>query len=255
MRVLEMFNLSGRRALVTGSSRGIGAAIALGLAEAGADVAVHSATNAQAANHVAGQVRDLGRQAYVVQCDLAEDDAAARIHEAVGANLGSVDILIHNASVQHRCAWTDITQAQFKQQVNVNLRSVLELSQCFTPAMVERGWGRVVTVGSVQQIRPHAQMAVYSATKSAVDNLTRNLARQLAGAGVTVNNLSPGVIDTDRNREALNDPAVRDGLCERIPAQRVGQPKDCVGAALLLCSAAGDYITGQTLYVDGGMGI
>jgi len=255
VQMFERFNLTGRRALVTGSSRGIGAAIALGLAQAGADVAVHCADNVTAAKAVADQVRGLGRQACVLRCNLNDADAGSQIHHVATTTFGPIDILIHNASSQRRCEWADIAAEQFFQEVNVNMRSVLDLTQRFVPAMVERGWGRVLMVGSVQQARPHPQMAVYAATKAAIENLARNLARQLAAGGVTVNTLAPGVIDTDRNHDALSNPAIREKVLERIPAGRVGAPEDCVGAALLLCSPAGDYITGQNLYVDGGMSV
>ncbi len=119
--------------------------------------------------------------------------------------------------------------------------------------MCERRWGRILAIGSVQQIRPHPEMAVYAATKSAQDNLIRNLARQLASHGVAVNSLAPGVINTDRNREALADHHYATQLVDHIPVGRIGEPTDCVGAALLMCSPAGEYITGQTIVVDGGM--
>ncbi len=255
MSIDARFTLSGRTAVVTGSSRGIGAALAVGLAEAGADVAVHYAGNRAAAERVAARVREAGRRSCVIGADLAEADAAPRISEAAEATLGPVDILVHNASVQHREPWSRISREQFDQQMRVNLQAVLELTQRLTPAMAERGWGRVLMIGSVQQAAPHPEMAVYAASKAALDNLTRNLAAQLAGRGVTVNNLAPGAIDTDRNRDALSDAAYRQRVIDRIPAGRIGDPDDCVGAALLLASDAGAYITGQTLYVDGGMSL
>ena len=251
----ELLDLSDRTALVTGSSRGIGRAIALGLAEAGAGVAVHCAGNVEAAEDVAGRIRSLARRACVIRAPLDEQDACERIAAEVDKAFGSVDILVNNASVQVRAGWRESTREQFDRQIAVNLRAPMELIQRLAPSMGERRWGRVLNIGSVQQVVPHPDMAVYAATKSALENLTRNLAGQLAPDGVTVNLLAPGVIDTDRNREALNDEAYRARVLAQIPARTVGQPRDCVPAALLLCSEAGRYITGQCLYVDGGMSL
>ena len=166
--------------------------------------------------------------------------------------LGEIDILVINASVQYRRPWHELNREEFDEQIVVNLRSALELIQLIAPAMVDRGWGRIVTVGSVQQRRPNREMLPYGATKAGLEQLARNLAEQLAGQGVTVNNLAPGVIDTDRNAQALSKPDVRRRVEQWVPMGRIGAAEDCVGAALLLCSDAGAYITGVDLYVDGG---
>jgi len=158
-----------------------------------------------------------------------------------------------NASVQIRKPWAEIAAEEFDRQVRTNFQSSLELMQLAIPRMTQRRWGRVLTVGSVQEVRPHPDMAVYAATKSAQTNLVRNIASQVAANGVTVNNLSPGVIATDRNAEALADPEYRQKILHRIPMHQEGLAEDCVGAAILLCSDAGRYITGTTLFVDGGL--
>lgn len=248
----KRFDLDGRAAVVTGSSRGIGAAMAEGLAAAGADVVVHCAGNVEAGQAVATRIRDQGRRAMVVRADLADPDAADQIVEAIG-DFGPIDILVHNASMQFREGWSGISRGHVEQQLRVNLQAVFDLNAAMVPAMTDRGWGRVLTIGSVQQHRPHPQMPVYAASKSALENATRHLARELADVGVTVNNLAPGVIDTDRNREALSDPTYRQHVIDQIPMRRFGATEDCVGAALLLCTDAGAYITGQTIYVDGGL--
>ncbi|MDA3960845.1 MAG: SDR family oxidoreductase [Planctomycetota bacterium] len=248
---MKRFDLTGRRALVTGASRGIGRAIALGLAEAGADVAVHCAGNRAAAESCVAAIAGLGRAAEVVVADLSEADAPDRIAAACGA----VDILVLNASIQERAAWDQRDAAAWDRQLAVNLRSSAELIQLLAPGMCAAGWGRIVTVGSVQQVRPHPEMLAYAASKAALENLARNLARQLAPQGVTVNNLAPGVIDTDRNSAVLADAAYRERVLRVIPSGFVGAAEDCVGAALLLCSDAGRYITGTDLRVDGGMGL
>ncbi len=255
MGVMATFNLAGRRALVTGSSRGIGAALALALAEAGADVAVHCAGRQDAASKVADRISAMGRRAPVLTADLTDAAAPQQLAQRAVEALGGIDILIANASVQLAQPWAEVTREQFDQHIAVNVRSTFELIQALTPAMAQRGWGRILTIGSVQETRPHPQMVIYAASKSAQTSLVRNLAKQLAPRGITVNNLAPGVIDTDRNRAALAQPEYRAQVLDRIPAQRLGQPEDCAGAALLLCSDAGSYITGQSLFVDGGFSL
>lgn len=125
--------------------------------------------------------------------------------------------------------------------------------QLCAPAMAQRRWGRILTVGSVQEARPHPQMLVYAATKSAQESLSRNLARQLGGQGITVNNLAPGVIQTDRNVSRLADSEYRQKVLDSIPARRFGEPEDCAAAAVLICSDAGRYINGANVFIDGGM--
>jgi NAD(P)-dependent dehydrogenase (short-subunit alcohol dehydrogenase family) len=166
-----------------------------------------------------------------------------------------LDILVSNVAVQQPAEWTEVTREQFDSQVTVNWRSAFELIQLFAPAMLERGWGRILTIGSVQEARPHPHMVVYAALKAAQTLMGRNFARQFAPEGVTINNLAPGVILTDRNTGRLADPAYSNRVRAAIPAGRFGAPADCAGAALLLCSDAGRYITGQNLFVDGGMSL
>jgi NAD(P)-dependent dehydrogenase (short-subunit alcohol dehydrogenase family) len=245
------FNLTGRTALVTGSSRGIGAAIALALAEAGADIVVHYAGNRDAAEHVAGRIGELGRRAQLAQADLTAGDGAAQLMQQAGA----IDILVANASVQIPEPWREVSREHFDQQVAANLRATFELIQLAAPAMLERGWGRILTVGSVQEAKPHPDMVVYAATKCAQTSMVHNLAKQFADRGVTVNNLAPGVILTDRNTGRLADETYAEKVLNAIPAGSFGEAQDCTGAALLLCSDAGRYITGQNLYVDGGMSL
>ena len=248
----EHFDVAGRTALVTGSSRGIGRAIALALAEYGADVAVHCARRVADAEEVAEKARGFGVRSLVVQADFAEAAGPPQLVEAVTQGLGTIDILVLNASIEERTPWAEITLESFQRQVEVNLRSTLQLFQLVVPGMVERGWGRVVTLGSIQQVKPSPVMLVYAGHKVAQLNMARNLALQVARSGVTVNNLAPGAILTERNAEPLSDPEHRARIEGRIPIGRLGAPDDLVGAALLLCSDAGRYITGADLFVDGG---
>lgn len=255
MSIQERFNLSGRRALVTGASQGIGRSIALALAEFGADVMVHCGHDTAKADAVRAEVERFGVRAGVVTAALGAPTVAADIVGATRAAIGDPDILVLNASVQIRRPWHQITADEYRRQIDVNFGSSLWLAQAAVPAMRQRRWGRILTIGSIQQVRPHPDMLVYAATKSALVNFVLNLAPQLAGDGITVNNLAPGVIATPRNDAVLSDPAYRDKVLAKIPLRSVGDPEDCAAAAVLLCSEAGRYITGQDLFVDGGMGL
>jgi NAD(P)-dependent dehydrogenase (short-subunit alcohol dehydrogenase family) len=246
------FDLAGRTALVTGSSRGIGRAIVLALAEYGADVAVHCNRRLEDAEEVAGQAQGFGVRSLVVQADIGDAEGPPRLIEAVTGGLGAIDILVLNASIEERVPWVEISLDSFQRQVDVNLRSTMQLFQLVVPGMMERRWGRVVTLGSIQQVKPHPAMLLSAGHKMAQLNMARNLALQVAHTGVTVNNLAPGAILTERNAEPLSDPANRARTEGRIPLGRLGAPDDLVGAALLLCSEAGRYMTGVDLFVDGG---
>ena len=249
------FNLTGRRALVTGSSRGIGAAIAVALAEAGADVVINHVGTREAALEVVGKIESLGRRSVAVEADLGAPDGPQKLIDATLSTLGGIDILVSNVAMQHAENWRDVTREHFDTQVRTNWQSAFELIQHAAPGMIEHGWGRILTIGSVQEANPHPEMVVYSALKAAQTLMVRNLAKQFAPHGVTVNNLAPGVINTDRSRARLTDPAYVNKVLSWIPAGHIGEPEDCAGAALLLCSEGGRYITGQNLFVDGGMSL
>ena len=246
------FRLNGRTALVTGARREIGRAIALGLAGAGARLAIHHAGTEEEARDAAGvvsEVHTMGGQAQAFAQDFSRDDAGSHLAAAV-TTWASIDILVLNASIELPEDFESITREHFDRQIAVNLRTTLELLQALVPPMAARGWGRVVAIGSVQQERPHPSMFVYAGTKAAQFNWALSLARQFGGQGVTVNNLAPGAILTARNRAQM---AVEgDDLVQRIPTGRLGRPDDLVGAAMLLCSDAGSYINGANLFVDGG---
>jgi NAD(P)-dependent dehydrogenase (short-subunit alcohol dehydrogenase family) len=247
----DPFDLTGRTALVTGSSRGIGRAIATAFAGRGARVAVHGRDLGEAeigAREIGPPERVAGFAA-----DLAKPDAGGALVEAVVDRLGAIDILVVNASAQVRRPFLEIPDEEVELQVAVNLRATMALLQSVLPGMAQRGWGRVLTVGSVQQVRPSPSLAVYAALKSAQANLAMNLAKQYAARGVTVNNLAPGLIDTDRNADIKADADTYAGILARIPAGRAGAPEDCAWPALLLCSEAGRYVTGTDMMVDGGL--
>ena len=253
---LSAFDLTGRVALVTGARREIGRAIATGLAGLGARLAVHhrGTPDEQAdADAAVAAIRAAGGNAQDFPADFAEPGAGAKLAGAVTDAFGAVDILVLNASIELVEGFEEITGEHFERQVNVNLRSTFELLQGLVPKMAARGWGRVVTIGSVQQQRPHPRMFVYAGSKAMQHNWVRNLSRQYGRQGVTVNNLAPGAIATARNAAQLT--TERGAIEARIPVGRVGTPADLVGAAMLLCSDAGSYINGADIYVDGGLGI
>lgn len=246
-----MFDLTGRRALVTGSSQGIGEAIALALASRGAEVVVHGLEPPERRG-IVETVEALGRRAVYVQADLCDPKACLDLADRAVAALGGIDILVSNAAVERPTPWAEVTPDQITEQWALNFQATLVLCQALTPAMVERRWGRVIAIGSIQQARPNPQHLVYAATKSAQASMIGVLARELGPSGVTANVLAPGAIATDRNAAVLADPANKARVLERIPAGRIGQVQDCTGAAVLLASDEGSYINGETLFVDGG---
>jgi glucose 1-dehydrogenase len=246
------FRLTGRTALVTGARREIGRAIALGLAGAGARLAIHHVGTTREHSDAEAAVQEIeamGGQARAFGQDFAQDDAGHHLAAAAIA-WAPIDILVLNASIELPEDFGRITREHFDRQVAVNLRTTMELLQDLVPAMADRGWGRVVAIGSIQQERPHPAMFVYAGTKAAQLNWTLSLARQFGRQGVTVNNLAPGAILTARNRDQMAHEG--EALAQRIPAGRLGRPDDLVGAAMLLCSDAGRYINGANLFVDGG---
>lgn len=241
----EMFNLKGKKALVTGSTQGIGFAIAKCLSEHGAEVFVNGAFSEDKVKNAAEKIE----KAAPVYVDISKKDCAEKMHEITG----DVDILILNASVQVRKTWDEITDEEFDLQMNTNFRASVKLIQKYAPNMIKNKWGRIITIGSVQQYKPHKDMLIYAASKAAQMNMVENLAKQFAQFGVTVNNVAPGVITTPRNEDALSDKEYAKKVLEGIPAGYAGNAEDCCGGVLLLCSEEGRYITGENLVIDGGM--
>ncbi|MBE5740832.1 MAG: SDR family oxidoreductase, partial [Clostridiales bacterium] len=234
-----------KRVLITGSTQGIGKALAIAFVKAGYQVCVHCSKDLEKAERVRAEI---GAHQAVV-CDLSNMDEVNELYQKTGA----VDCLILNASVQYKELWQDITDETFDKQFDVNVKSTLKLMQAYYPAMKENGFGRIVTIGSVNQYRNHSELSVYSATKCAVMKFVEIIAKQVAPFGVTVNNVSPGAIATPRNESVYNDEEKRKAVEKCIPMGRFGTPEDCVGAVLMLCSEQGNYITGTDIIIDGGM--
>jgi NAD(P)-dependent dehydrogenase (short-subunit alcohol dehydrogenase family) len=253
-------DLRGRRALVTGGSRGIAAAIARGLARAGAAVAISYAAAADARSGLpdaaAALVEELkrgGTDAVALEADLARKGEAATLAAAALAALGSIDILVLSASVQVNRDILEQTEEDIALQLQVNLVSAIQVLQVILPAMRAAGHGRIITIGSVQESAPNAMMPVYAMTKAAQVNLVHNLALQNAAHGITVNNVAPGLVRTDRNAFRRADPAEWATFAATAnPMGRACEPEDIAGAVLFLASDAAAFVTGATIKATGG---
>lgn len=234
-----------KTALVTGSTQGIGKAIAQRLVCEGFRVIVHCSSDIEKAERIKDEI---GAHLAVV-CDLSDMQQVAKIKEKTGA----VDVLVLNASVQFKQKWQDISDAEIQKQLNVNIVSSLKLMQIYYPEMKENGFGRIITIGSVNQHRQHSELSFYAATKCAVMSLVKNIAKEVAPFGVTVNNVAPGAIDTPRNANV--DEALRRKVEGLIPVGRFGKPEECAGIVAYLASEDGVYVTGADIRVDGGMSL
>jgi len=239
-------------ALVTGSSRGIGLAMATRFAVAGAAVLVHGIEPGEAAAGAARLTAE-GHRAASSEADLGAPDGVGRLRKDVEGSLGLPDILVVNASVEFLEDWRGVSGDAMARQTEVNLHATVRLIQAFLPGMLDRGWGRILAMGSVQEVSPSPIHFYYAATKAAQTNMIVNLARSVKHPSVTFNVLKPGAILTDRNRDVLEDERYRGDILARIPLGRLGTPQDCAEAALLLCSEEGGYINGAELSVDAGL--
>lgn len=246
-----VMSMNQKRALITGSSRGIGRAIAIQLAKDGYEVIVHCAGNVAKAEETKEIIERQGGNAIVMQAELCNTDSVKQLAET----MGNIDVLVLNASLQIRRSWIEISLEECYQQLNCNFIASMMLIQAVVPHMKEQKWGRIVTIGSVQEAKPHPDMLIYSASKAAQTNMVQSLSLQLAKDGITVNNMAPGVIYTDRNKEVLADRDYAQKVMDSIPVGFYGEPEDCASIVSLLCSEQGRYITGQSIYVDGGKSV
>jgi NAD(P)-dependent dehydrogenase (short-subunit alcohol dehydrogenase family) len=244
-------SLARRRALVTGARRGLGRAIAAALVAAGARVAISHQDETDAAE-AAATAAAIGAEA-VLAADLARPGAGEALAEAAARALGgSPGLLVLNAAYERRATLEEARAEEIDLHFAVNIRAAMELVRAVRPGMREAGGGRILFLGSVQALRPNPNQLAYAASKAAIGNLGRNLARQLAPEGIAVNILLPGAIETEGNAAALADPAYRAMAVARIPAGRLGRAEEVAAAALFLLSDAASYVTGAELVVDGG---
>jgi 2-deoxy-D-gluconate 3-dehydrogenase len=249
--ILDKFQLNGRNALVTGSSRGLGAAIALALAQAGANVGCHGKSAGGVGT--TEKIGQLGRKSFYLAGDVADANVQSELIETTVAKLGSLDILVNNAGTIRRAPAVEYSQEYWHELIAVNLTAVFRLSQLAAQQMLKRGTaGKIVNIASLLSFQGGITVPAYAAAKGGVAQLTKALANEWASKGINVNAIAPGYMATDNTTALRNDPVRSRQILERIPAGRWGEPEDLVGAAIFLCSSASDYIHGHILAVDGG---
>lgn len=247
--------LAGQIALVTGGSRSIGRAIALGLAREGANVAVNYIAHAEEAQSAVREIEALGRRGLAVRADTAKGGEVQAMVQEVENRLGPIDILVNNAGVQKRVFFLELEEADWDWMQGVNLKGYFLVGQAVARRMKARGRGRIINVSSEAGGFPAPRMTAYCVSKAGVAMLTKCMALELAAHGIRVNALAPGLTRTDINRKDLEDEAFLKMRLNRIPLGRVLNPEDLVGAAVFLASTDSDMMTGMTLQVDGGRGI
>ena len=250
MPSLDLFCLQGKVALVTGSARGLGAAIALALAEAGADVVANDRTDP------ADTVRTIaalpGRRALGLVVDLSDRAASDALVAGALDKMGRLDILVNNAGIIRRAPAEDYPDEAWDQVIEINLTAVFRLSRAAGRHMLARGSGKIVNIASLLSFQGGITVPSYTAAKSGVAAITKALANEWAGRGINVNAIAPGYMRTENTRPLAEDPVRSRQISERIPAGRWGEPRDLAGTAVFLASAASDYVNGHVLVVDGG---
>jgi NAD(P)-dependent dehydrogenase (short-subunit alcohol dehydrogenase family) len=250
--VLDRFRLDGKVALVTGGARGLGRTMAAALAEAGADVALTGRTLGPCENVASEIAAATGRQCRAYQADVTRAADVEGLASAVEADFGRVDILVNNAGTNIRGSIEQLTEADWDTVVDTNLKGPFLCARAIGPSMVRRQWGRVINLGSVLGVIALAGRAPYASSKAGIINLTRVLALEWAGTGVTANAICPGAFGTEMNRQLLDDPVKYQEFVKRIPMGRWGDPEELAGAVVFLASDAATYVTGSALFVDGG---
>ncbi len=249
---LEMFNLKGTRALVTGSSQGIGFALARGLAAAGAQVVLNGRDTAKLAT-AASELSETGASVRELSFDATDHEGVRSAVDNFEENVGPIDILINNAGMQHRTELQDFPADAFERLLQTNVASVFHVGQAVARHMIERKSGKIINIASVQSALARPGIAPYTATKGAVTNLTKGMATDWAKYGLNCNAIAPGYFDTPLNAALVADPEFSAWLEKRTPAGRWGNVEELVGAAIFLASPASSFVNGHTLYVDGGI--
>lgn len=246
-------NLEGKAAIVTGAERGIGRAIALALAKAGASVVVNYYSSQADAVRVCEDIRSTGGRAVAVRADVSKLEEHSLLIQASLENFGTLDILVNNAGIQIHESVLAATEETWDKIQDVNLRGAYFLSCAAARVMKDAGKGKIICIVSVHEVAPLRDRAIYSISKAGASMMMKSLALELAEFGIQVNAVSPGAILTDMNRKRLSDPDRLNRLLARIPAARLGESGDIGGSVVFLASQDADYITGTTIYVDGGL--
>ncbi|MBW4661708.1 MAG: glucose 1-dehydrogenase [Drouetiella hepatica Uher 2000/2452] len=246
--------LEGKIALVTGSSQGIGQAIAIRLAEEGANIVIDYRSHPEGAEETKAGVEATGRRGYVIQADLgAVEDVRRMVAEGI-QQFGKLDILVNNAGLEKQGDFWDVTEEDYDNVMNVNLKGVFFATQAIVQHLRETGRsGKIINISSVHEELSFPHFTTYCASKGGVKMMMRNLAVELGSLGITINNVAPGAIETPINQELLNNPDQLNTVIKNIPLGRLGQPKDVASLVAFLASADADYITGSTFFVDGGL--
>lgn len=247
-----LFDLTGKTALVTGSSRGLGRAIAEGLAEAGARIIVNGTTAAGVEKAVA-ELRAKGHDAHASAFDVTDEAAIVAAFERLDQQGSAVDILVNNAGIQLRKPLVDLTRAEWTKVVDTNLTSAFLVGREAAKRMIARGRGKIVNIGSLMSNSARATVAPYTAAKGGIKMLTCSMVAEWAQHGIQANAIGPGYMLTDMNQALVDNPQFNAWVVGRTPAKRWGKPEELVGAAVFLSSSASDYVNGQIIYVDGGM--
>ena len=246
--------LHGKSALVTGSSSGIGAGIAVRLAQEGANIAINYRGDREGAQQTRAAVEAAGARGVIVQADVSKVAEVQRLVSETVEQLGGVDVLVNNAGIETQQAFVDVDEASYDRVLDVNLKGVFFATQAFARAAIAAGrGGKVINISSIHEELPFPGFASYCASKGGVKMLTRDLAIELAPHGITVNGVAPGAIATPINTSLLEDKPKLDALLGQIPLRRLGSPEDVAGVVAFLASADADYITASTILVDGGL--
>jgi NAD(P)-dependent dehydrogenase (short-subunit alcohol dehydrogenase family) len=246
-----MFDLAGRVALVSGGGGGLGAAIAAGLADFGARLAIAD-LDIEAATRAARMCDRPGYESLALSLDVTNPVMVQDVVDEVEDLCGRIDILVNAAGMNIRRPATEYTPEEWLRVINTNLSGVFYVTQAVARVMLPRGYGRILSIGSVSSLLGHPYHAPYAATKGGIAIMTKSLATEWAPRGITVNALGPAYTETGLTRDFLKDPERRQRITATIPMGRLGTPEDLVGAAVYLCSDAARFVTGQTLYIDGG---